>query len=81
AINKLWPQEAHAVVAIPDEKKGEQLVLFTTRKATVFNEISAAFKQQGLSELFVPKNIKILEKIPLMGTGKTDYVMLSQMAE
>ncbi|MCL2144826.1 MAG: acyl-[ACP]--phospholipid O-acyltransferase, partial [Endomicrobia bacterium] len=79
AINKLWPQEAHAVVAIPDEKKGEQLVLFTTRKATVFNEISAAFKQQGLSELFVPKNIKILEKIPLMGTGKTDYVMLSQM--
>ncbi|MCL2145362.1 MAG: hypothetical protein FWH43_07740 [Endomicrobia bacterium] len=46
----------------------------------MFNEISAAFKQQGLSELFVPKNIKILEKIPLMGTGKTDYVMLSQMA-
>ncbi|MCL2888585.1 MAG: acyl-[ACP]--phospholipid O-acyltransferase [Elusimicrobia bacterium] len=80
AVNKLWPQETHAVVAIPDEKKGEQLVLFTTRKTAAFNEILAAFKEQGLSELSVPRNIKILEEIPLMGTGKTDYVKLSQMA-
>ena len=80
AINKLWPQEAHAVVAIPDEKKGEQLVLFSTRKTAVFSDILAAFKEQGLSELAVPKNIKILEEIPLMGTGKTNYVKLAQMA-
>jgi acyl-[acyl-carrier-protein]-phospholipid O-acyltransferase/long-chain-fatty-acid--[acyl-carrier-protein] ligase len=80
AVNKLWPQEMHAVVSIPDEKKGEQLVLFTTRKTAAFGELLAAFKEQGLSELSVPRNIKVLEEIPLMGTGKTDYVKLSHMA-
>jgi acyl-[acyl-carrier-protein]-phospholipid O-acyltransferase/long-chain-fatty-acid--[acyl-carrier-protein] ligase len=80
AVSKLWPQEMHAVIAILDEKKGEQLVLFTTHKAAAFNEILTSFKEQGLSELSVPKNIKVLDEIPLMGTGKTDYVKLSQMA-
>jgi acyl-[acyl-carrier-protein]-phospholipid O-acyltransferase/long-chain-fatty-acid--[acyl-carrier-protein] ligase len=52
----------HAVVAVPDEKKGEQLVLFTTREGTVFNEITSSFKSQGLSELFVPKKYKSSER-------------------
>ena len=79
AVNKLWPKEMHAIVSIPDEKKGEQLVLFTTRKNAVFNEISASFREQGLAELAVPRNIKVLDEIPLMGTGKTDYVKLMQL--
>lgn len=80
-IARLWKDYHHAVVAVPDEKKGEQLVLFTTRPNTTFSEISADFKAQGLSDLFVPKKIQVLEEMLLMGTGKVDYVTLSEKAK
>jgi len=80
AVSELWPKEIHAVIAIADEKKGEQLVLFTTRKTAALNEILAAFKEKGLNILSVPKNIKVLNEMPLVGAGKADYVKLARMA-
>ncbi len=80
ALNGIWPGQMHAVVAVPDEKKGEQLVLFTTAKDADRAAVLNAFKEQGLSELAVPKKINLLEEIPLTGTGKTDYVRLNEMA-
>ena len=79
-INALWQGKTHAVVNIPDEKKGEQLVLFTTYAEAQRSSILECFKAKGLSELAVPKTIKIVEEIPLMGTGKVDYVKLKEMA-
>lgn len=81
ALSAMWPQETHAVVNLPDEKKGEQLVLFTTHKEAQRNDILTGFKAAGLSELSVPKTIQIVEEIPLMGTGKVDYVKLKEMAQ
>ena len=79
-VNALWPNKMHAVVNIPDEKKGEQLVLFTTEPTAERAALLAAFKEKGLSELAVPKTIRVVEEIPLMGTGKVDYVKLKEMA-
>ncbi|MBR3631682.1 MAG: acyl-[Elusimicrobiaceae bacterium] len=79
-INALWPNKMHAVVNIPDEKKGEQLVLFSTEPTAERGALLAAFKEKGLSELAVPKTIRVVEEIPLMGTGKVDYVKLKEMA-
>ena len=79
-INALWPGKMSAVVNVPDEKKGEQLILFTTEKDAQRGAILEDFKAKGLSELAVPKTIKIVEEIPLMGTGKVDYVKLKEMA-
>lgn len=81
AVAGLWPNYQHAVVSIPDEKKGEQLVLFTTRPDTIFSQISVEFKAQGLSDLFVPKKVNVLEEMLLMGNGKVDYVSLNKKAE
>ena len=81
SISKLWKDYQHAVVAIPDEKKGEQLVLFTTRPNTTFSEISADFKAQGYSDLFVPKKVKVLEEMLIMGNGKVNYVGLIEQAK
>ncbi len=78
-INALWPGKMHAVINIPDEKKGEQLVLFTTEPTLERSALLAAFKEKGLSELAVPKTIRVVEEIPLMGTGKVDYVKLKEM--
>lgn len=79
-ITKLWPEEQSAVVAIPDEKKGEQLVLFTTKQKAERSEIAAYFKENGISELSLPKTVAVVDELPLMGTGKTDYVRLNEMA-
>ncbi len=80
-ITALWKDYQHAVVSIPDEKKGEQLILFTTRPGTTFSELSTALKAQGAGDLFVPKKIKILEEMLLLGTGKLDYVSLNNKAK
>lgn len=79
-VSALWPGQMHAVVNVPDEKKGEQLVLFTTQKDAQRSDLLTAFKEKGLSELAVPKTICPMDEIPLMGTGKVDYVKLKEMA-
>jgi acyl-[acyl-carrier-protein]-phospholipid O-acyltransferase/long-chain-fatty-acid--[acyl-carrier-protein] ligase len=64
-----------------DAAKGEALVLFTTNPALKREQLSAAAKATGATELAVPRVIQFLDKIPLLGTGKTDYVRLKQLAE
>jgi len=43
--------------------------------------LQAAAKGAGAPELAVPRVIKVLQEIPLLGTGKTDYVRLKKLAE
>ncbi|MDD4557080.1 MAG: acyl-[ACP]--phospholipid O-acyltransferase [Alphaproteobacteria bacterium] len=80
AINKIWKDFGNAVISVPDDKKGEQLVLFTTNKVAERSEIIAYYREHGISEISIPKTIRILDTIPLMGSGKTDYVKLSELA-
>jgi len=75
---KLWPEHAHAAVQIPDPKKGERIVLVTTHREADRKALIIYAQQNGLSELSVPKDILILDKIPVLGTGKTDYVALRE---
>ncbi len=74
------PDKLVAVVAIPDERKGEQLVLFTTDAALTRETVSATARNANLGELMVPRNLQTLEKMPLLGTGKVDYVALGRLA-
>ena len=73
-INEIWPNIAIAVVAIPDVKKGEQLILVTTSKEITREAIIAHFRKEGISEIQMPKKITFIDKLPLLGTGKTDYI-------
>lgn len=74
-----YPSHAHAVVAVPDPKKGEALILITTREDAQAEELIKTAKAQGVSELMVPRKIKPVASIPVLGTGKTDYVALQKM--
>lgn len=73
-ISGLWPTEGHIVLSFPDKKKGEQLALLTTHSTANRNSISKHFISIGLTELSLPKKIVALDEIPLLATGKTDYV-------
>jgi acyl-[acyl-carrier-protein]-phospholipid O-acyltransferase / long-chain-fatty-acid--[acyl-carrier-protein] ligase len=76
-----WPGFEHAVVTRPDPKKGEQMVLFTTNKTAKFAELSAWGKANGIAELMIPRDIRPLVALPVLGTGKIDYVTITQMVE
>ena len=72
----LWPGAPSAVVAAPDERKGERLVLLTQEPAATRADFSAFARARGASELMMPSQIRILERLPLLGTGKLDYAAL-----
>jgi acyl-[acyl-carrier-protein]-phospholipid O-acyltransferase/long-chain-fatty-acid--[acyl-carrier-protein] ligase len=69
----LWPDHAHAVVAVPDPRKGEALVLVTTRKDAEPAALLALARERGTAEIMVPRAIRAVEALPQLATGKTDY--------
>lgn len=76
----VWPEADHAVVSRADPRKGEQLVLFTTRKGAQVGELQGWARKNGIAELAIPRDIRILDALPVLGTGKLDYVAMTTLA-
>ena len=79
AIAAAFSDFAHAVVAVPDNRKGEQLVLITTHPSLDRKMLQDGLKNR-VAEIMVPRQVLAAEELPLLGTGKTDYVALNRMA-
>ena len=77
----VWPDARHAVVSVPDSRKGEKLVLVTDREDAEVARLAEWARSHGAPELAVPKKIMRVGEVPVLGTGKTDYVAIQQMAE
>jgi acyl-[acyl-carrier-protein]-phospholipid O-acyltransferase/long-chain-fatty-acid--[acyl-carrier-protein] ligase len=69
----------NAIIAINDDKKGEQLVLVTNVPGAERSTLANHFKDRSYPEIAIPKNIIYMEDLPLLGSGKTDYVKLKQL--
>jgi len=76
----VWPDADHAVVTRADPRKGEQLVLFTTAKGAKAAELQAWGKANGIAELAIPRDIRVVDALPVLGTGKLDYVTMGAIA-
>jgi len=74
------PDGVHAVVAVPDPRKGEALVVVTTNAALSVDSVRKAARSAGVTELLVPSRIVGVDEMPLLGNGKTDYVSLERLA-
>ncbi|MEY4768429.1 MAG: hypothetical protein RL637_1068 [Pseudomonadota bacterium] len=66
-----WINGLHAAVSIPDMKKGEQIILLTTEKSAQLSAMINA--NPGIAMIHFPKQLLIVDQIPLLGSGKINY--------
>ena len=76
-----WPDHRSAAAALPDPRKGEQVVLLTERPGARRDELLATARTRGIAEVMVPKAVVVVEMVPLLGSGKTDYPAVQKLAE
>ena len=69
----------YGVVAIPHESKGEQIVLVTNNRNVSQDGLHAYIRANAMSELFLPRIILYMEKLPVFATGKADNVTLKKI--
>ncbi len=79
-MREVWPDGEHAVVAVPNPRKGESLVAASTAAGLTVDILRARARRLGASDLMIPNRIISLEALPLLGSGKTDYVSLEKLA-
>jgi acyl-[acyl-carrier-protein]-phospholipid O-acyltransferase/long-chain-fatty-acid--[acyl-carrier-protein] ligase len=74
---RIWPGQRHAAITLSDPKKGEKIVLATEYRSADRAELTARAQKEGLGELYLPKDIRVVRELPLLATGKVDYPALS----
>jgi acyl-[acyl-carrier-protein]-phospholipid O-acyltransferase/long-chain-fatty-acid--[acyl-carrier-protein] ligase len=76
-----WPTAQHAVIAVPDARKGEALVLVTTQEAATARALLDYARGRGLAEIMVPRIVQVVKAIPLLGSGKVNYPAVAASVE
>ena len=84
-LNELADQneQIFAVTGVPDEKKGERLVVIHTANEELLDEVLKKIADAPIPNLWKPKPRQFLSvaKLPYLGTGKLDLKALQQIAE
>ncbi|HJK87696.1 MAG TPA: acyl-[ACP]--phospholipid O-acyltransferase [Candidatus Megaira endosymbiont of Hartmannula sinica] len=80
-INDHYVDNKSAIISIADNKKGQQLVLFTTNKDLSRKNIIEIIKEKKLPELYVPKHVFYIKEIPLLASGKVDFNYVNNILE
>jgi len=78
-VSGLWPDHIAAAIAAPDPKRGERVILATTHGGATRMEAQTWMKIRGASEIMFPASVVVLDAIPLLGSGKTDYIALARL--
>ncbi|MDA8991059.1 AMP-binding protein [Opitutales bacterium] len=68
------------VTGMADKVKGECLILLTTKQVDK-KVLADELRNSGLPNLCIPKHIKLIEEVPVLGTGKLDLRKIKDLAE
>jgi acyl-[acyl-carrier-protein]-phospholipid O-acyltransferase/long-chain-fatty-acid--[acyl-carrier-protein] ligase len=74
------PNFQHAASSRQDERRGEAIVLFTTDPGLTRERLQQAAHELGSTETAIAREIHAVPAIPLLGTGKVNYVQLKEDA-
>ncbi|MFY9898406.1 MAG: acyl-[ACP]--phospholipid O-acyltransferase [Xanthobacteraceae bacterium] len=75
---ELWPNNVTAVSSIPDPRKGERLIMVTDKHGATRSEFMAYARSQHASELMLPAEVVVLDKMPMLGSGKVDQLAIDK---
>jgi acyl-[acyl-carrier-protein]-phospholipid O-acyltransferase / long-chain-fatty-acid--[acyl-carrier-protein] ligase len=76
----LWPAARNVALSFPDTRKGERIVLLTEQADAARAELLTYAKSMGAADSMIPSEVIVVEEIPLLGSGKTDIVAASKLA-
>lgn len=75
------PNGVHASATVRETARGETIILFTEDPTLRREELQAAAREIGAPDLAVPRRVIHLDRIPLLGNGKKDYLTLARIAQ
>jgi len=70
----------HAATCVPDAHRGEAIILFTTDTLLTRERLLTSAHTLGYPEVALPRKIRVVETLPVLGTGKLNYPRLKEMA-
>lgn len=73
-------QATCAAVAVPDARKGERIVVYHNSADAQLQPLRESMKQKGHPGIYMPSELRYVEKLPLLGSGKVDYVTIKRIA-
>jgi acyl-[acyl-carrier-protein]-phospholipid O-acyltransferase / long-chain-fatty-acid--[acyl-carrier-protein] ligase len=75
---ELWPHYTTAVSAVPDARKGERLIMVTDKHGATRADFMVYARSKHASELMLPSEIIVLDKLPMLGSGKVDQLAIDK---
>ncbi|GBU10380.1 hypothetical protein AwWohl_15180 [Gammaproteobacteria bacterium] len=79
-FSEAYPEGFHVAAIRKDESKGEAIVIYSNILEIERKAVASIAKERGVTELAVPRDIRYLAQIPLLGSGKPDFVELTRLA-
>lgn len=76
---ELWKGLLSAVATVPDARKGEKLILITEAADATRAQFLAFAKANGAMDLMVPAEVRVVAKVPVLGSGKLDFAAVTKM--
>jgi len=76
----LWPDARSVAVSVSDARKGERIVLLTEQADAARAQLSTYAKSKGAADIMVPSEVIVVDRIPMLGSGKTDIAGATKLA-
>jgi acyl-[acyl-carrier-protein]-phospholipid O-acyltransferase / long-chain-fatty-acid--[acyl-carrier-protein] ligase len=76
----LWPEARSVAVSVPDARKGERIVLLTEQADAARIDLLTYAKSNGAADNMIPSEVIVIDRVPLLGSGKTDIAAASRLA-
>ncbi len=74
----IWPELLHAAVSKKSPRKGEQIILYSEAATADKGSFIKKIQEMAYSELLIPHQIFPGSKIPVLPSGKIDYVTIEK---